>query len=309
MMPKQVMHDTESNNALHDGLGGGRKGRSAPDMILHKEVAWTKSRLCRTNAADMDIDLSSCFDFMVTRLTNLACRRRGMPKKIATLYRKIQNATKYKIVTAQGVSTRYNNSTSENPVHGSGQGAGDSSTRWVLVSNGITLGFSEKGKLCQISNPCKTIQITTGATSFIDDTTIILDACIGKPFREFAQELDNNLSLWENLVNSRGGKLIIGKSSVTLFWWKFDADGDPKLSTSEEANINITSSHTKSTLRQRQLDEAPRFLGAYPDPSGNMSQQEKSMLSKSKKFNDILPTVPLTKSGHSSHTQPSTSQQ
>lgn len=158
-------------------------------------------------------------------------------------------------------------------MHGSGQGALDSPARWIMVSNGITLGFTQARELYEINDPTKTISISTSAKSFIDDTTIVLDAGIGEELRTFAQTLEINLALLEGLVKAAGGILNITKSSVVLFWWTFDADGDPHLALIAEAKINIQSQYSHEFLRQRKPTETSRILGAYPTPTGDTTKQ------------------------------------
>lgn len=123
----------------------------------------------------------------------------AMPKEYAIIHNKTTKQTHYYMCTANGISKRYNEHTKESPIYGSGQGAGDSPTRWVLLNNGIETAYNTKGSLCKASNPTGKLNIIHGPDSFLDDTTMITQSN-NLTLTEFQNKLQSNLQLWEKLV-------------------------------------------------------------------------------------------------------------
>lgn len=124
---------------------------------------------------------------------------------------------------------------------------------------------------------------------------MILDVGIGQELREFAKALKDNLALWEGLVKATGGQLNIGKSSIVVFWLKFDKDGDAHLCTKEEIPLTIKSKYTNATLTQRQPYGSNRFLGVHSTPDGTMTRQIYELQQKSAKFTTRMPQISLNK--------------
>lgn len=145
-----------------------------------------------------------------------------MPKKVADILQATTSATRHYMSTAAGISHRYNENSTAPPIYGSGQGAGDSPTRWVMMSHGITMAFNQVRHLCEIGKPDKSLSITQGPDSFIDDTTMIQKAELNERLSKFATKLQHNLQLWEELAHTTGGKLNLKNCSVIVFWFTFD---------------------------------------------------------------------------------------
>lgn len=302
MMPRRVMKHAEDTHNIQDEMNAVR-GRASISSALKKELYWTDFRLSRRNGADIDLDLTACFDNIVERYSNLSCRSRGMPKKFGQLHTKVVQHTKHHANTNLGISERYNTHSVEQPIHGSGQGAGDSPTRWILISNGITLGFNKKAKLCSISNPNKTIYITHGPDTFMDDTTMVLQAALGEELTDFVKQLEFNVQLWEELVHATGGELNLSKCYVLLFWWRIDAEGTPHMQMPTDIPVQIplpsSKNGTTNHLQQRDPTVGERFLGLYPTAIGTTKDQVEKLQTKTTKFVTTMPQIPLEHHGSS----------
>jgi hypothetical protein len=132
---------------------GGRIGRSSSDMATKTVITHEICRLQKLQGGVIYNDAKACFDRIVENMGNLTCMREGLSPTIALLHAQTLSQMKYYIKTQHGCDSQYKGHMKPDPFHGSGQGAGDSMSRWGFVSDAIIRAYNRTAISDRISGP------------------------------------------------------------------------------------------------------------------------------------------------------------
>ena len=127
---RHAMHHAEKNLLLNDGLYGSRPGRSAHDPALIEVLQHEIYRMSMKTVINFDLDATSCYDRILTSVASLCSRRVGMDKNVLQVNTAMLEQARYHIKTNLGVSKEHYSHSMDNPVHGTGQGSGNSPSIW-----------------------------------------------------------------------------------------------------------------------------------------------------------------------------------
>jgi hypothetical protein len=117
-IPLQLMRQFEKNNTLTEEQGGGRPGPSAIDMAIKTVIAFEFCRVQRLNAGKMFNDAAACFDRIMEALSNLTCRREGLPIEVAELHAQTLELIQYFIKHQGGIGKKPNQHNNPRPFFG-----------------------------------------------------------------------------------------------------------------------------------------------------------------------------------------------
>ncbi len=132
-----ILH-SEQARCITDNQGGSRTGRSAIDLAITKVLSYEVANILRLRVIIVDNDATACFDQMIKAPNNLACLQHGADLKYIQLHAQTQRELWYHLKHKYGISTTFNSHTIEQPWYGMGQGAGDTSNRWVIGTDSMT---------------------------------------------------------------------------------------------------------------------------------------------------------------------------
>jgi hypothetical protein len=135
--------------------------------------------------------------------------------------------------------------------------------------------------------------------AFVDDTTQLT---IVTSFLLFAVHHATlwNTQLWEKLLFCISGKLELHKSKICVFGWRFDSDG----TASPDNTFNLTKSQILESTTQKpieigkiKMETAYKLLGVYVPFYGDMDEQLKYLLERSKQIKVSFTQLPLSPDG------------
>ena len=132
---RRLMQRAEREKTLCDANWGSRKGRSAQDVAMVKELHYDITHLCLKDYAAMENDAISCYGRMVPNLIMLISRSFGVKKSVCSSVGLTFERTKHHLATKNGISKQAFGYTKEAPIFGSWQGASKSVVSWVLTSS------------------------------------------------------------------------------------------------------------------------------------------------------------------------------
>lgn len=124
------------------------------------------------------------------------------------------------------------------PLHGTGQGSGDSGCRWVLITDALIKTYDKYSQKTIINNPHGTLEATTSVTAFIDDATLYFKSKTKEEADRIQTILEENATTWERTVHATGGKLNLSKCRTSIRLWKYDDEGKARMQTTEDQNRN-----------------------------------------------------------------------
>jgi len=85
----------------------------------------------------------------------------------------MQQCMQYYVKHATGISTEYNQHTTDAPWYGTGQGAGDACLCWIAQANSMFIAYESLAMPWVLSAPNHSIHFTQLIDTFIDDTSLI----------------------------------------------------------------------------------------------------------------------------------------
>ena len=132
---RQLLHSADEQKIIHDGQFGGRPGCEAQALTLLEEVKYDIAYLTRRTLFNFDNDASSCYDRIVVPFASVINRKYGLHRKIVAIHANTLQTARYHLKTAIGVSESYYTTCHQYPIHGTGQGSGNSPSIWLFISS------------------------------------------------------------------------------------------------------------------------------------------------------------------------------
>jgi len=272
----------EDHRKLTPYQGGGRRGCSAIDLACKKVAAYDYITIMRTTAANFEYNLKQCFDNMNEVCMNLSCLQHGADPWYIWLHAQTQRLQCYHVKHAYGISKTYNQHSKEHPWYSAGQGTGDAASRWVMQSNSLINAYHAEACIWQLPDPISTSTVPMGIDAYMDDTNQILgdDSTTLDSLLPDAQE---NIDLWQGLIQASSGTLNPTKCIWTPFLWEFDKSSNTHLiELPDWPKYHITvmdRDGDQHTLTRNHPQTAVRLLGVQIATDGNYAT-EYSMLLK-----------------------------
>ena len=175
---KMTRH-AENKNYVTDEQYDGRNGRMAQSIVLNKLFYYNFSHQTLTLCAFMENDARACYDRIVTCMSSLECRKRGIDYNVSEFTNDFIETQKFHVRTAFGIAKNSYSPSEEKPTQGSGQGISWSGPRWTCTSNSISRIVQKKNTGMKFSDPTGEIEIKINCDFFVDDTaTGVSENCI-----------------------------------------------------------------------------------------------------------------------------------
>jgi len=225
-------------------------------------------------AINVSIVVAQCFNHMIKACENLSCHQQGADVNYLKLHTTTQQQFWYHVKHAQGVSTLYNQHTTQDTWYGVGQGAGDiMCSHWVVQANSMILAYNTRANPWHVANQDHSAPLQLGLDAFINDTELMAAAQHNQLQHTTLQLVLHNLTLWHNLLKASGGVLNPSKCVWFYFHWKLDAWGTAKIIPPPVPTLQITISTTLNeqvpTIQLLLPHEAHCYLGVQFTTDGN----------------------------------------
>jgi len=194
------------------------------------------------------------------------------------------------------VSSNYNQHSSTNPWHGSGQGTGDAAARWIVQANIMIKAYQSRTDIFPLQSPNKHHQLPLSIDAFMDDTWLPAPNLQNLPLPELATQAQTNLQLWHDILQSSGGQLNPKKGVWMLFHWIHKPSGETKISIPPNPpTITTTIAGAEPyAIRQLNPNEAHRYLGIQLTTDGNTKQELKLFQDRTTHYTQFMHQCLLT---------------
>jgi len=184
------------------------------------------------------------------------------------------------------------NSTHLKSTHGR-QGTSNAAIWWTVLPDSLIMAYWSKAHLWALINHKNNRIIYQGIDAFIDDTTIFNVATSQNPMFscELISETQDNISLWNSLLEASGSTLNPIKCMWAHFWW-IDMNGTLMLAESKqetEYQINISwFGAAAQQVSKMNLTTANRYLGVQVTMDGNWTKELNTHQDHNSKFIQLL---------------------
>ena len=158
-----------------------------------------------------NLDATSCYDCILALLSTLACHSVGMEINVCQMHTETLTHAEFCLKTSIGISDGLYQHTETTPIHGTGQGSGNSPQIWCFISNALFNAFASEAHGACFASFNGDIRQTIHMIGFVDDCS---------------QQLNY---LWRDLLYASGGDLKLPKCFFQLIQSDFKPNGIPFL--------------------------------------------------------------------------------
>jgi len=296
---RQAIHNAEDMKLLNEGMYGSRPGRSAHDPALIEVLQHETYRMSMKSGINFDLDATSCYDRILASIAAMSSRRLGVANTVTLMNTNMLEDARYHLKTSLGVSLNHYRHTVEHPIHGTGQGSGNSPALWCFVCSLLFDAFQSVAHGAQFSSYDKSINQDIHMIGFVDDCTQRVNQ-----FQESPQPspetlinlMQSDAQLWNNLLWSSGGALEQSKCSFHLIQSSWTQDGHPFL-TGGSMRHTISLQHQSQTTQTHQKSnyEPHKTLGCYISPAKCDKTTWTKIQAKNNEFANLLETNVFTR--------------
>jgi uncharacterized protein YjbK len=282
---RRLLQNCEAYGSLGDLQDGFRKGRSTIKTLLHNEIINNYNKRLRINNFVGMTDISGCFDRIVAPVISILNLKNGCPNKAVDMHATTLEKAKYHLKTKQGISTNYYNHSEETPVHGNGQGAGDSPSQWCQQSAMLFDLYEKTQTGNRLSDHTNDTSIEIPITAFADDTNLIgNDDTHELQIEELISKAQDSFTSWNELLHATGHFMELEKCSCYLSIWDFQSDGYaftiPPNELAKTIKVKDLAGN-EMTIKQLSTDQSQKLLGVMRNPIGNQQDEIERLKQKS----------------------------
>ena len=218
-----------------------------------------------------------------------------MNSKVVLVNCKTLEQAKFRIKTSMGISEEGYSHTNAFPVHGTGQGSGNSPTIWCFVCSILFDALDDRTTGAKFFSPDKSYSVQMRMIGFIDDCSQRVNRFEDHP-QPSAEDLvgimQREAQVWNDLLWASGGELEQQKCSYHLIQSGWNARGVPYLEAQPTSPpMYLTQNDgTRTKIIQKSNYQAHKTLGCYIEPAMTMTTQERVLRAKNETFTMILRT-------------------
>ena len=213
--------------------------------------------------------------------------------------RTLQTA-KYHVKTNLGVSKGYYQHSTTQPIHGTGQGSGNSPTIWCFVCSALFDAFASKAHGATFASYDKEHEIRIFMIGFVDDCTQrvnVFNDFFQPPPASLIATMEKDAQLWNDLLWVSGGSLEHPKCSFHLIESNWNNDGHPFLKGGVGGTpILISHNGITTPICQKSNYMAHKTLGCYINPAYSQVQTWNKTMQKNNDLAILLETNYFTRS-------------
>lgn len=301
---RQLLQHAEKHQLINPGLFGGRPGCEAQSLTFLEELKYDISFTTRRSLYNFDNDASSCYDRIVLNLASLINRKYGQHKQTTTLHATTLQAARFHLRNSQGdISKEFYSHSLHSPIHGSGQGSGNSPCIWLLISSTLCDAHNRMATGASFTTPDQTTTVRTTMVGYVDDCTGTYNNF--QPQHELPQHImemnmQQDAQTWNDLLWCSGGILELQKCSYHSLSFTFQRDGTPCPDLSCQSTIEIIDCSTGLTIpiSQTPILKPHKTLGHWKAPLGRKNNiQLQALIDKSKRNSIRIASSSITKFG------------
>lgn len=163
---RQLLRHADARKVINEGQYGGRPGCEAQSLTLLEELKYDLSYLTRRSLIHFDNDASSCYDRIIVSLSSLINRKYGLHRRVAALHANTLQQARFRPKTPTGTSTTCYSHSNTSPIHGTGQGSGNSPCIWLFISSTLFDSHAAQSHGATFTNPSGQSQVQLSMTGY-----------------------------------------------------------------------------------------------------------------------------------------------
>ena len=216
----------------------------------------------------------------------------GMDKNVVLVNSRTLEQARYYLKTNLGVSEAFYQHCNQFPIHGTGQGSGNSPTLWCFVCDVLFEAFAAKAHGAVFSSYGRNINISLYMVGFVDDCSQRVNdfnKTIPPSSTTLMQLMTADAQLWNDLLWASGGALEQSKCSFYMIEADWNADGHPFLRGGTRTTPIFLQQNGKMTPTwQKSNYNSHKTLGCYVNPAYSQAKSWTHLRAKNEGFAQLL---------------------
>jgi hypothetical protein len=214
---RRLLANCEKSGTLGNVQDGFRKNQSTIRTLLHNKLLCDYNKRLIINSFIGLTDISGCFDRIIVPQILLLNRRNGCPKEAVQMHAQTLKLARYHLKTKHGISKTFYTNSKSTPIHGNGQGAGDSPSQWCQQSAMLFEIYGNHHKGASMTSPDDTIQTQIPLVAFADDTNLMgNDDLQNQTVDQLIQNAQDCFTTWNELLHASGHFMELEKCAFYL---------------------------------------------------------------------------------------------
>jgi hypothetical protein len=237
-------------------------------------------------------------------LASIINRKYGLHRKVVNIHAMTLQQAKFHLKTAVGISSCHYSPCNEFPIHGTGQGSGNSPCIWLFISSTLFDLHKSQAHGASFISPDGQYTTSFSMVGFVDDSTGTCNDFQPNtelPFPALCERMQQDAHLWSNLLYCSGGKLELSKCSFHVLRFDFLPNGQPVVDIAKYDNqIHVMDLETEASVsipsRKRSFDPH-KTLGHFKSPSSNMKTALTGIQQKAERLALLISVSPINRQG------------
>ena len=269
---RQLLHFATNHGLINEGQYGGRPGCEAQSLTLFEELKYDLAYLTRRTLFNFDNDATSCYDRIIVPLASIVNRKFGMHRRIVAIHAETLRQAQFRLKTASGTSDLHYSHCLQFPIHGTGQGSGNSPCIWLFISSTLFDIHQAQAHGARFVSPDGTNEVRISMVGFVDDSNGSCNdfqPATQATLDQLFHRMESDAQLWNDLLYCTGGKLELQKCSFHVLHFEFLSDGRPRPSLErhdDQIHIRDAESQTHVPIPSKRSFESHRTLGHQKSP-------------------------------------------
>ena len=152
---------------------GGYPGRDCTSVTYLEELRRDISLLTRTAYSNFDNDAASCYDRILMSIASLSGRKYGVHRKVVYVHAATLKEAEYKLKLSSTASNTSYKHCKKFPIHGTGQGSGNSPMIWCFISSILFDCHNQKAHGITSSTPNGDVVVSFSIIGFVWMTQLV----------------------------------------------------------------------------------------------------------------------------------------
>lgn len=296
---RHLIQQATLNNLLHPAQFGGIPGRSAITPTLIEELQYEITRASKRPLVHLDYDATACYDRIIMSIGSLASRSFGQHRHIVLINAQNLHEAQYYLKTQLGVSDASYKHCNLFPIHGTGQGAGNSPAIWCCISSILFDMYDSKAHGATYVSPNGEHKVKITMIGFVDDTSGSVNNFLRPtpgPLHHYLDLAQQDAQTWNDILYLSGGALEDSKCSYQVLYYNYTTSGLPVPAGgtfTPTISIRFNNDPHPSTLRQLPASSSHKTLGVRKSPSGTTTAEYMALRLKNLAHATTIRTSPF----------------
>ena len=264
---KKAIQHAQQLGKINQGQYGGCPDRCCTSVTYLEKLRRDISIMTRTAYTNFDNDAASCYNWMLMAVASISGRKYGVHKKTVYVHAATLEEAEYKLKLSSTTSNTSYWHCKKFPIHGTGQGSGNSPMIWCFISSILFDCHNQKAHGITTTTPNGDIIVSFSSIGFVDDFTCVTGGRQDETIDQIIVRVKHDAQLWHDLLWASRGKLEFQKCWFHLIFYDFDKHGVPSMR--KISNLVITLGNEKGEdleIRTKKINEARKNLGHWKEP-------------------------------------------